>query len=164
MGVENIDCSGARWRSRKDVLPFLSSRAKGRRFLPGRSRGIEARRDFLASQFAGNALAVRGAREIRTEITKCGIEGTDKRQLLFAAPVLELFFPADGGTHVCEGLKIDEAGNVVGCGESRAELGLVLSYAAFKKIGYAGVEDARGACQYIDTVNSHRWLVWQGGG
>ena len=131
--------------------------------MPGRSRGIKARRDFLGSRFGGSALAVRGAREIRTEITKCGIEGADKRQLLFAAPVLDLFFRANRGAHVCEGLKIDEARNVVGSGESRAEPGLVLGYAAFKEIGYAGVEDTGSACQNIDMVNSHRWLVWQGG-
>ena len=131
--------------------------------MPDRSRGIEARRDILASRFGGSALAVCGTGKIRTEITKCGIEGTDHRQLLFAAPVLELFFPADGGAHVCEGFKIDESGDVVGCGESGAEPGLVLGYAAFEKIGYAGVQDARGACHYIDMVNSHRWLVWQGG-
>ena len=130
--------------------------------MPGRSRGIEARRDFLASRFGGSALAVRGAREIRAEIIKCGIEGPDKRQLLFAAPVLDLFFPADRGAHICERLKIDEACNVVGSGESRAELGLVLGYAAFKKTGYASVEDTGSACQNIDMVNSHRWLVWQG--
>ena len=101
--------------------------------------------------------------EIRTRITRCGIEGTDKRELFVTAPVLELFFPADGGPHVCEGFKIDESSDVVGCGESRVELGFVFGYAAFEKIGYAGVQDARGACHYIDMVNSHGWLIWQGG-
>ena len=141
--------------------PCMSSRAEDRRFWPGRSRGIEARRDVLASRFGGSAPAVRATREIRAEITKCGIEGPDQRQLLFAAPVLDLFFPADRVAHIGEGLKIDEARNVVGSGESRAELGLVLGYATFEKIGYAGVEDAGGACQNIDMVNSHKWLVWQ---
>src|SRR5208283_192872 len=97
----------------------------------------------------------------QAKLTKCGIERPDKRQLLFAAPVFDLFFPADGGTHVREGFKIDESSDVVGCGESRVKLGFVLGYAAFEEIGYAGVEDARSACQDIDMVNSHRWLVWQ---
>ena len=122
--------------------PCVSSRAEGRRFLPDRSRGIEARRDVLGSWWGRRRLVARGTGKIRTEITKCGIESADERKFFFAAPVLDLFFPADRGAHICEGLKIDEARDVVGCGESGAELGFVLGYAAFKKIGYAGVEDA----------------------
>jgi hypothetical protein len=89
--------------------------------------------------------------------------GLVEARLLFVAPVLDLFFPTDRGAHICEGLKIDEARNFVGSGESGAELGLVLGYAAFKKIGYAGVEDTGSACQNIDMVNCHRWLVSQDG-
>jgi hypothetical protein len=162
VGMTTLD--GGQDVCRRDVPPCVSSRAEERRFLPGRSRGIEARRDVLASRFGRSALAVRGAREIRAEITKCGIEGPDQLQFLFAAPVFELFFPADGGAHIGEGFKIDESSDVVGCGESGAELGFVLGYAAFEKIGYAGVEDTGSAGQNIDIVNSHRWLVWQGGG
>ena len=124
--------------------------------MPGRSRGIGATRDVLVRRFSGSALAVLGARENRAEITKSGIAAPDKRQLLFPPPVLDLFFPADRGAHIGEWLKVDEARNVVISGEPRAKLGLVLSYATFKKIRYAGVEDAGGTCQDIDMVNSHR--------
>ena len=82
------------------------------------------------------------------------IHRLDQRNLLFARPSFDLFFPANSGADVAERFVIDQSVNVVPAGEPKSLFALVLQRPPVQAVGDPGVERSGKAGKDVNVIEA----------
>jgi hypothetical protein len=91
-------------------------------------------------------------RTIETQVSPCGIDGDDERDLFDAQPAFDFFLASNRAVNIFEALEVHEAVEFVFRRKARTNSQFVLAHSPNQPVRYAGVQRLRAVRHDVDEI------------